>query len=249
MNDEVGLLVKGFDTPPVALMPYNPEYYMQLIENAGFAYAKDLLAWKLTYPAVLSDKLVRVTAAMKQRSNLTVRSLDMKNFAGEVEAIKRIYNEAWQPNWGFVPMTDEEMNLLAYELKQVMDPDLVLFVERERESVGFALALPDINQAFKNGKAIPPGPKNLPTAIMNLMTGKKGINQMRIITLGVVPKYHRKGVDALLYRELIERAVAKGIDMAEASWVLEDNTMMNRSAEMLQAEAYKRYRVYQKSIA
>ncbi len=249
MNDEVGLLVKGFDTPPVALMPYNPEFYMDLIERAGYREAKDLLAWKLTYPTVMSDKLVRVTAAMKQRSNLTVRSLNMKNFAGEVEAIKRIYNEAWEANWGFVPMTDAEMNMLAYELKQVMDPDLVLFVEKDREPVGFALALPDINQAFKAGKPIPPGAKNLPTAIMNLMTGKKSINQMRIITLGVMPKYHRKGVDALLYRELIERAVAKGIDMAEASWVLEDNTMMNRSAEMLQAEAYKRYRVYQRDLA
>jgi len=230
------------------MMPYNPQYYNELFERAGFQPAKDLLAWIITYPEVLTDKLVRVTALLKQRGRINVRSLNMKQFAREVETIKRIYNEAWQPNWGFVPMTDEEMNLLAYELKQIMDPDLVLFAEKEGVPIGFALGLPDINQALKAGTSIPPGARNLPTAIMNVMTKKKNITQLRVVTLGVVPKYQGQGVDAMLYRELIERAVAKGMDRGEASWVLEDNTMMNRAAEMMKARAYKRYRVYQKPI-
>jgi GNAT superfamily N-acetyltransferase len=146
-------------------------------------------------------------------------------------------------------MTDEEMDLMAYELKQVIDPEFVLFAEKDGEAVGFALAVPDINQAFKAGNAIPPGPKNLPTAIMNLMTKKKQINQLRIIILGVMPEYQGKGIDALLYREIMERAVRRGIQRGEASWVLEDNTMMNRAAEMMQASAYKKYRIYQKEIA
>lgn len=248
MNDEVGLLVDGFDMPAAAMMPYNPRTYPQLVERAGFQPAKDLLAWRLHYPEALSDKMVRVTAAVKQRGKISVRILDMKHFPREVESIKRIYNEAWQPNWGFVPMTDEEMNLMAYELKQIMDPDLVLFAEKDGVEIGFALGIPDINQAFKLGSAIPPGPRNLPTAIMNLMTKKKQINQCRVITLGVSPKYQGQGVDAMLYRELMEAAVAKGMDSGEASWVLEDNTMMNRAAEMMQAVAYKRYRIYHKSI-
>lgn len=249
MNDEVGLLVDGFDLAPAAMMPYNPAYYVELIANAGFTPTKDLLAWSLRYPDVMTDKLVRVTAAVKQRSKISVRSLSMKHFATEVETIKRIYNEAWQPNWGFVPMTDEEMNLMAYELKQIIDPDLVLFAEKESVPIGFALAIPDINQALKAGAAIPPGARNLPTAIMNLMTKKKQIEQMRVVTLGVVPKYQGQGVDAMLYRELTERAVAKGMDSGEASWVLEDNTMMNRAAEMMQAKAYKRYRIFERTIA
>ena len=146
-------------------------------------------------------------------------------------------------------MTDEEMNLMAYELKQIIDPEFVLFAEKDGQTVGFALAVPDVNQAFKAGSQIPPGAKNLPTAIMNLMTKKKQIKQLRIITLGVLPKYQGQGIDALLYREIMERAVRRGINNGEASWVLEDNVMMNRAAEMMNADAYKRYRIFQKNIA
>ncbi|MEO6048342.1 MAG: bifunctional aminotransferase class I/II-fold pyridoxal phosphate-dependent enzyme/GNAT family N-acetyltransferase, partial [Candidatus Kapaibacterium sp.] len=248
MNDEIGLLVNGFDMPAMIQMPYNHQYYMELFERAGLAKATDLLAWKVVYPECMTDKLRRVTDILKQRGKANIRPLSMKRFPEEVDRIKRIYNEAWQPNWGFVPMTDEEMNLMAYELKQIIDPEFVLFAEKDGETVGFALAVPDINQAFKAGSAIPPGAKNLPTAIMNLMTKKKQIKQVRIITLGVLPKYQGQGIDALLYREIMERAVKKGINVGEASWVLEDNTMMNRAAEMMQASPYKRYRIYQKDI-
>jgi len=249
MNDEVGMLCDGFDGAPTFLMPYNPPYYNTLIHDAGFQKAKDLYAWRLTYPDALTDKLVRVTDIIRSRTGATVRGLSMKNFGPEVERIKAIYNRAWQPNWGFVPMTDEEMDMMARELKQVIDPDLVLFAERDGETVGFALAVPDVNQSFKAGKPIPPGPLNLPTAITNVMTRKKAINQLRIIILGVLPEYHGKAIDALLYREIIERAITKGCPVGEASWVLEDNMMMNRAAEMMNARAYRTYRIYEKTIA
>lgn len=249
MNDEVGLLVDGFDSPAMAMMPYNPSYYTSLLESAGFRKANDMLAWCVDYPDCVSDKLVRVSAAVRQRSRISVRSLNMKRFPEEVERIKRIYNEAWQPNWGFVPMTDEEMDLMAYELKQIIDSDLVLFAEKDGEAIGFALAVPDINQAFKAGTAIPPGAKNLPTAIMNLMTKKKKITQLRIVILGVLPKYQGQGIDAVLYQEIMERGPKKGMNRGEASWVLEDNVMMTRAAQMLNASPYKRYRVYQRPLA
>lgn len=248
MNDEVGLLVEGFDSPAMFQMPYNPPYYIELIERAGFAKAKDLFAYIVEYPKCLTDKIVRVTDLLKARGKTSVRSLSMKRFADEVERIKSVYNQAWQPNWGFVPMTDEEMNSMAYELKQVIDPDLVLFAEKDGETVGFALAVPDINQALKAGTAIPPGAKNLPTAIMNVMMKKKQIKQVRIIILGILPKYHGQGIDALLYREIMERAVKKGMQRGEASWVLEDNIMMNRAAELMNANAYKRYRIFDRVI-
>lgn len=249
-NDEVGLLIDGFDHIPSALMPWNPAYYVDLLANAGFKLEKRLLAWQITYPDCMTDKLVRVTAALKQRGKIHIRSLSMKRFPDEVNNIKHIYNQAWQPNWGFVPMTDEEMNAMAYELKQIIDPDLVVFAEKEGEEkpIGFALAVPNINEAMKMGKPIPPGAKNLPTAIMNLMTNKKKISSMRIVILGVLPKYQGKGVDAMLYRELMEQGLAKGMLNGEASWVLEDNTMMNRAAEMMNATAYKTYGVYEKGL-
>ncbi len=249
MNDEVGMLEKGFDSPATFLMPYNPPWYNELMEGAGLDKAKDLLAWKVEYPSCMTPKLERVTELLKQRSRTVIRSLQMKKFADEVELIKKVYNAAWQPNWGFVPMTDEEMDMMAYELKQIIDPDYVLFAERDGETVGFALAVPDVQQAFKAGAKIPSGAKNLPTAIMNLMTKKKHIKQLRIIILGVLPSVQGKGIDALLYREIMERAQRKGINVGEASWVLEDNVMMNRAAEMMNAEPYKRYRLYEMPIA
>lgn len=248
MNDEVGLLVDGFDRPAMMQMPYNPPYYSELLERAGFGKAKDLLAWNVEHPECMTPKLERVTNLLRERGKASVRPLAMKRFPEEVELIKRIYNAAWEPNWGFVPMTDEEMNVMAYELKQVIDPEFVLFAEKNGETVGFALAVPDINQAFKAGSAIPPGARNLPTAIMNLMTKKKQINQLRIIILGVMPEHQGQGIDALLYREIMERAVRRGINRGEASWVLEDNVMMTRAAEMMNATPYKRYRVYQRDI-
>ncbi len=248
MNDEIGLLVDGFDSPAMFQMPYNPSYYTGLMERAGLGKAKDLFAYIVEYPKCLTEKIVRVTDMLKTRGRATVRGLAMKRFPEEVERIKSIYNQAWQPNWGFVPMTDEEMNAMAYELKQVIDPDLVLFAEKDGEAIGFALAVPDINQAFKAGSSIPPGAKNLPTAIMNVMTKKKHIKQLRIIILGILPKYHGQGIDALLYREIMERAVKKGMNRGEASWVLEDNIMMNRAAELMNASPYKRYRIFERVI-
>jgi 8-amino-7-oxononanoate synthase len=248
MNDEVGLLVEGFDKLPAIQMAYNPPYYAELLEKAGFRKERDLFAWQVEYPQCLNEKLERVTDALRQRGNIQIRNLNMKKYPDEVERIKRIYNQAWQANWGFVPMTDEEMDLMAYELKQIVDANYVLFAEKDGETIGFALAVPDVNQAFKAGSEIPTGARNLPTAIMNLMTKKKHINQVRIITLGVLPQYQGRGVDAMLYRSIMEQAARKNIRYGEASWVLEDNVMMNRAAQMMNATPSKRYRIYQKEI-
>ena len=139
------------------------------------------------------------------------------------------------------------------KLKQIIDPDFILFAEvpganGKPETIGFSLCVPDINQAFKAGKPIPKGTMNLPTAISNLMTKKKSIDTLRIILLGVMPEYRGRAVDALLYREIMERAKQKGIKYGEASWVLEDNAMMARAAQVMNGEPYKRYRVFEKPL-
>ena len=252
MNDEIGVLVDGFEYPPAMMMPYNPNYYPDLYEAAGFGKSKDLLAWRIEQAKSMTDKLVRVTDAMKQRSKVSIRSIDMKNFQRDVDLIKDLYNRGWEENWGSVPMSDEEIDMLASELKQVMDPDYILFAEAERdgkrETIGFSLVVPDINQAFLAGKKIPKGTFNLPTAITNLMSNKKAIDTLRIILLGVMPEYRGRGIDALLYREIMERSKKKGIKFGEASWVLEDNVMMTRAAQMMQGTAYKRYRIFEKPL-
>ncbi len=253
INDEVGLLVEGFEYPPAVMMPYHPAYYRTLWERAGYGKAKDMLAWRIDEKKSLTPKIERVTNALKERSKVNIRPLDMKKFDQEVNLIRDLYGRGWEENWGAVPLTPDEITMLAGELKQIIDPDFVLFAEApstngKPQTIGFSLCVPDINQAFLAGKPIPKGTMNLPSAISNLMTKKKAIDTLRIILLGVMPEYRGRAIDALLYREIMERAKKKGIKYGEASWVLEDNAMMTRAAQVMQGEPYKRYRVFEKPL-
>lgn len=246
MNDEAGLLVEGFDDPPQILMTYNPQYYIPVIESYGFTKAKDLYAWRLT-PDFLSPKLERVQSAVRERENIVVRTFRFgpkSAFQEDINILRSIYNTAWAPNWGAVRMTPDEFNALAADLKTIAEKDLVLIAEADGQPVGFALALPDINQALirnRNG--------SLPGAIWHLLTGKKRITRGRIVVLGVIPAFQRRGIDAVLYYDIGTRMVGgHGYREAEASWVLEDNEMMNRAARMMKGEIYKCYRIYDKTI-
>lgn len=243
INDDLGLLIEGFDKSPAIMMPYNPEYYISLVENYGFKKVKDLYAYQLNQDEVYSEKLERVYQIIKERQEITFRSLDMKHFYEEVERVKLIYNKAWERNWGAVPMTDEEMNALAEDLKLIVVPELVIFAEKKGEPIGFALTLPDINIVLKYNKH-----GYLLPAIYHLLTKKKKINAARILVLGVLPEYLKTGAAAALFYETAIRAKKLGIYYGEASWILEDNEPMNRAAEALNAKLYKRYRVYEMPI-
>lgn len=247
LNDESGLLVDGFDGPPAILMTYNPPYYIQLHENAGLTKAKDLYAYLLENATYLDEKVVRLRNAVIQRYGLTFRSINLRNktqFKKDVESLREIYNEAWEDNWGFVKMTNEEFDFLAADLKQIADAEFAFLVESKGKVAGFCLALPDINQSLihnKNG--------GLLGGIFHLITKKKQVDLVRIIVLGVLPEYRGKGIDALMYQEIGDRAMKKGIFKGEASWILEDNVMMNRGlTETMKADRYRTYRLYSKRI-
>lgn len=247
MNDESGLLIDGFDSPPVVLMTYNPKYYIDLIEGYGLSKIKDLYAYHLINEQYVSEKLERMQSIVRKRNSLTIRSMNFSNkkqFKQDVETLKYIYNNAWEPNWGFVKMTDEEFDFLANDLKTIADPDYALIAEINGKPAGFALALPDINQCLihnKNGSLLP--------GIWHLLTKKKKINLLRIIVLGILPQYQRTGADAVLYWELGTRGKPKGIEYGEASWILEDNEMMNKGlTTTMLGKVYKTYRIYQKEI-
>ena len=253
INDEVGLLVDGFEYPPAVMMPWHPSYYKTLWEQADFKKAEDMLAWRITETKSFSPKIKRVTDMVRERSKVNIRSLDMKRYDQEVNLIRDLYSRGWEENWGAVPLDADEITMLATELKQIIDPDFVLFAEvpgtnGKPQTIGFSLCIPDINQAFLAGKPIPKGAMNLPTAIQNLMTKKKAIDNLRIVLLGVMPEYRGRAIDALLYREIMERAKRKGILYGEASWVLENNAMMTRAAQVMNGEPYKRYRVFEKPL-
>ena len=243
-NDEVGMLLEGFDDPPRLLMTYNPKYYLGLCNNYGLVKTKDLYAYKLeNHKVVGSDKIRRVAEIAQKRSGIKISQLNMKDFKNEVEKVKFVYNKAWAPNWGFVPMTDDELDAMAKDLKPLVEPSLVLFGEIDNKLVGFALVLPDYNYIFKqlNGNLFPFG-------IIKLFTQKKKIKWSRIITLGLISEYQKKGLDAVFYWEIVNRAHNIGIDLGEASWILEDNDMMNRGAHAMNGDLYKKYRIYDKKI-
>ncbi len=243
VNDEYGLLVDAFDKSPVVLMTYNPPYYANLFEKYGMKKLKDLYAYLLSQDSVYSERLTRFNEIVKQREGLTFRSLNMKDFKGDVDRIKEIYNKAWSRNWGAVPMTNAEFDALAKDLKPLVVPDLVIIAEAKGKTIGFALSLPDINIALKYNKK-----GGLLKGLYYLYAKKKEINLVRIIVLGVVPEHQRSGAAGVLFYETAARAKKLGYQYGEASWVLEDNVMMNRAAEMMNASRYKTYRLYEMNI-
>jgi hypothetical protein len=240
-NDIYGMLIEGFDDSPRLLMPYNPIYYIELCESFGMKKAKDLYAWKIVSEKILaSEKLKRGQDIVRKRYDLKISQLDMKNFQKELEKFKYVYNKAWAPNWGFVPMTEEQIDSMAKEMKPLAEPSLVIFGEIEGNLVGAALTMLDYNQIFRtmNGKLFP-------FNFIKLFTHKKKMSWLRILTLGIIPEYQRKGLDSVFYWEILHRANALGINCGEASWVLEDNDMMNRGLEMMNADRYKKYRIWE----
>ncbi|MDX1674515.1 MAG: hypothetical protein R3314_06975 [Longimicrobiales bacterium] len=245
-NDELyspGVLLDTYDTPPVLLMAHNPPYYRDLFENAGWEKAKDLLSYRLEADAP-PDRLVRGVKLMTSRiDGLEVRQLELKRLDEEVERIKVVYNAAWERNWGFAPLTDAEIRHLAKELKPIVDERFAMIAEVHGEPVGFALALPDYNQALKhvNGRLFPFG-------IFKLLWYRRKIDQVRVFTLGLKPEYQRKGIDALFYLKMFENGMEAGIHRAEAGWILEDNWGMRRGMERMGAYVFKTYRVYGKEL-
>jgi hypothetical protein len=240
-NDECGLLVDGFDSSPCLMMPYNPRYYQKLLEGCGLQKAKDLYANFMTDDGGLPERLQRISSrAIKRVPGLTIRPINLKKLTDEVMLVKEVYNGAWQENWGFVPLTDEEMNLMVKKMKPLVVPDLALFAEIGGETVGFALALPDYNFVLKrlNGRIGPLG-------LLKFLYYARKIEAIRVLLLGVKMEHRKRGIETLLYMELFRRGQARGYRWGEMSWILEDNHLMQKGIEALGGKRYKTYRIFQ----
>ena len=255
VNEEFGLLVEGFDMPPSVLMTYNPPYYKAFIERFGFVKAMDLfqlfvdVANMKDADKVMDPRLVRITHKLRERSKITFRTVDLKNFDQEVEVIKKLYVQAWEKNWGNIPMTDAEIDYLGHNLKQFVDPDLVVIAEADGQPVGLALCLPDLNIPLR--KAYPrPGVPEWWTLVKLFYHWKvrKDIDALRVVLLGVLEKYRKQGIEAMLYMEVARNALAKGIHKAECGWVLETNDLMWRGIENIGGRVFKKYRVYEMAV-
>lgn len=251
-NDELGLLVDGFDDPPRILMTYNPPRYKGYIEGAGYEKAMDLWAYKVGVRELLDgmpEKVSRVGDKILKRWNLSVRKIDLKQLDREVGLALEIYNAAWEPNWGAVRMTENEINLLAEQIKQIIDPELALLVERDGKPVALGLALPDLNEPLRKAYPRPGTPE--PITLLKIMWHWKvrgNIKWVRAWALGILPEYQGQGLESILFLKLAEAAQRGGYEFSEASWILEDNDKVNRSIQMLGAKVYKTYRIYQKAL-
>ncbi len=244
-NDECGFLLEGFDSSPMIMMPYTPAYYLDYMEQYGLTKAKDLYAYISVIAEVSSGKkLENLASAVKKKvPGLVVRPANMKEFRKELDAVKDIYNAAWSHNWGFVPMTDEEIESMAKRLKPLIVPELLIMAEVHGKPAGFFMAVPDYNQVFSriNGRL---GPLEL----AKFFWYSRKISDIRVLTMGVKEEYRKRGIEGLLYLESFKAAKRKGYRRAEMSWVLEDNALMKKGCELMGGSLYKKYRIYEKRL-
>ena len=243
LNHSGGLLIDAFDSDPYVMMPYNPPEYPRYVEAAGYRKVKDLYAWIFESEWEIR-KIGRLAERVRRRhERLVIRAVDMKRWDEELERFRDLYNRSWERNWGFVRYTDAEFDHLASELRLIIDPDIVLFLEVDGHVAGLAFGLPDTNQVLKRMRG-----RLLPFGIFQFLNRKKIIDQGRLPILGLMPEYRNKGLDLVLMHEICKRSPAKGYKRGEGSWVLEDNRAMNRALETAGATLYKTYRIYQKEI-
>ena len=241
-NDECGLVVEGFEHPPTLLTPHNPPYYGELLERAGLRKARDLyLYWHGTDG--LPERLSRGAEAVSRRQKVTLRPLRKERLDEEVDLVRRLYASAWERNWGFVPMTDAELDSLAAELRPIVVPELFVFVEREGEAVAFAAALPDVNQALRAN----PGGRLFP-GLLRILWAMRRIRGVRVLLLGIRPDQRALGLDALMFHWIWSKAWELGYAWGEAGWVLEDNAPMNNALLRFGFERYKTLRLYERAL-
>jgi hypothetical protein len=254
LNDECGLLIENF-SPPVILMPYNPPYYQRLIESyGGFAKIMDTVSYycppeRYAPGGKMLEKLSRVVGKVKERNQITTRRANIKDLRQEVRRLAEIYTEAWKDNWGFIPITERELDDLFNTLKQFFDPRLGHFVYVRGELAGFILNLPDFNEVLKYARPHPRVPEviTLLRAFWHWKIRPK-ITQQRLILLGVKPQFRALGADAALFYHQIEGALSTPYPIVDAGWVLETNSAVDNVTKMFGAETYKRYRFYQKPL-
>jgi hypothetical protein len=247
-NDEVGLLIEGYEIAPMILQSWHPRFYRDLIEGAGYQKGMDLLMWHLALGELKEgdqfDASIHAAAENALREEgVTIRNIDKGDLPDEMRRFTEVYKEAWADNWGFVPPTDAEIEFHAKLLKQVIDEKWAFVAERDGETIGVALTLPDINQVLARM-----GGRLLPLGWLRFLRGKPKIDRVRVFALGVKSAYRHTGVAAGLYLKHLEAASPDGVPAGETGWILETNEPMNRAMEGMGGKIVKRYRIYEKAL-
>ena len=244
-SQEWGLEIEGGDRPPVILAPHNPAYYPEYLEAFGLVKAMDLVAYLADIDAgyIFPERYLTLTDRIAERYGVRVRPVDLRRLEEEVLTIVDLSNRSIADNWGYTPVTVEEARTMARDLKRIVNPDALLIAEDRRGNpIGFALSLPDVNQVLNglNGRLLPFG-------WLKLLLGLKKIDSYRMWGLGVVPEYHGRAIDALLYRATYEALIDR-LGSVEINYVLENNHPMNNALLKLGVEPIRRHRVYETAI-
>lgn len=247
-NDEVGILIEGFDLRPMILQNWHPPFYKEHLEAFGYGKAMDLLMWHLALGELKEGDMFapEIHAAAEnalREEGVRIRNVDRRRLPEEMRRFHEVYNEAWSQNWGFVPPTEAEIEFHAKLLKQVLDERWAFVAEKEGETVGVALTLPDVNQVLAKM-----GGRLLPFGWLKFLLGKRKIDKVRVFALGVKNDYRHSGVAAGLYLKHLQAARPDGVWGGEAGWILETNKPMNRALEGMGGKVIKRYRIYERSL-
>lgn len=244
-HHDCGLLIDGFDRPPSMMMPYNPKYYARLVEASGFAKMKDLWSWELLGLQGLPDKVVRLAQRVRASGQVRVRRLDTSHPEADIQRIKAIYETMLKPGFGFAPMSDAEFNALVHRVRPVilMRPELSFIAEVEGEAVAFGITLPDTNLALKAA-----GGYLFPFGLAKLLWAARKIDRLRVLLFGIKDGFRRRGIDALLAHETFQAAQRLGYASGELGWVVEDDTLINRTIQATGARRIKTYRIYERPI-
>ena len=243
-NDECAFLLEGYDSPPVMMMPYNPPYYLTLTEKYGMKKGKDLYAFFKSHTTPPSPQIQTAVDRLKRNPSISTRHVNLKQMKEEAHIIKELYNESWQKNWGFSPMTDKEFDLMVEELAKIADDHLVWFAYYKDDPAGVSITLPDYNPVFKKLKGTLG-----PISIIKFLYYRRKIVGTRAIVFGFRQKYRRFGLPALLYHETEQAGLKRGYEWCELSWNLEDNDLINQFDEKVGGKIYKKYRIYEMPIS
>jgi len=245
VSQEWGLVLEGFTPSPTVMAPYNRPYYNDHLKKYGLEKIKDLLCYYISAQEgyKIPERILNLTDNVARRYGIKVRRIEMKNYEQEVASVVEISNISLIENWGYTPVTKDEADAMARDLKSVIQPNAVLFAEDQSgKPIGFIIAIPDINLILKNLNG-----KLLPFGWVKLLYGIPRLRHYRIFALAVIPEYQGKGIDSLIYRALYESLYTEDIWL-EINYVLEDNFPMNNAIQKLDAKPLRRYRIYERSI-
>ncbi len=246
MSEEIGVLAEGFSAP-VILTGYNPPYYPEILTNSGFNIVKTWYAWQVEIKAFTEKDgwLKNVTNNLEKRFQVKVRSVNMKKFDEELGVVKYLFNECWKKNWGFTPITDDDVKYVGSKLKSIIDPDLVLFAYINGQPVGVSVTLPNINEIISdlNGSL---SPWNMAKLLYRLKFRK--MKSIRVFMLGVLEEYRNRGLSALLYTKTALEVIKKGYTWGEASMTLEDNWEISNVIKNAGGVPYKKFYIFGKKL-